>query len=568
MTLTPHDAIDALTTAHANARPDDEDRLPSLPLAGSALQKAYWAEVEPDHPTQVVVFGPTQSGKSTAVNLLLGHTAAGVSPLAGHTVHAQAFLQGHSDADALEPFFEGYTRTTPDALPGDALDYWSVAVVPGGDSVQAVWDTPDFDSLRAAEYLDSVARTIGLADVLLLMVSKDKYADHSVWQWLDLIAPLGKPVVVCVNKVDEASREVVIDALLARLAEHPISAQQPTVCLMPWFDAQDGPPDLEVTALRHAIDDAVTQLDRTALTHGARALIESNWADWTDPLSAELQARDACEVEIREAGDAILQSYRSEFLDHPEHYETFQHSLAEMLRLLELPGLASVLGYTRSIVTWPVRKVFGIASQTAGRARPESHEVQLLQDRHSEALSGLIEHALTEASLNGPNAAWWRAVATALRAQRGPWQAAFDQEVADYRRDFEPEIQRAAEQLYAGLQEQPAILNSLRAARFTADAAGVAFAVKTGGVGLADLALAPAMLSVTTLLTESALGKYIDTVMDALRAQQFDIVQSRLIDNRFRAALAAELDALSAPGLYRISQSELSAIGDALGQSA
>jgi len=125
----------------------------SLPLAGSALQKAYWAEVEPDHPTQVVVFGPTQSGKSTAVNLLLGHTAAGVSPLAGHTVHAQAFLQGHSDADALEPFFEGYTRTTPDALPGDALDYWSVAV----------------------------------------------------------------------NKVDEASREVVIDALLARLAEHPIS---------------------------------------------------------------------------------------------------------------------------------------------------------------------------------------------------------------------------------------------------------------------------------------------------------------------------------------------------------
>jgi len=312
----------------------------------------------------------------------------------------------------------------------------------------------------------------------------------------------------------------------------------------------------------------VTQLDRTALTHGARALIESNWADWTDPLSAELQARDACEVEIREAGDAILQSYRSEFLDHPEHYETFQHSLAEMLRLLELPGLASVLGYTRSIVTWPVRKVFGIASQTAGRARPESHEVQLLQDRHSEALSGLIEHALTEASLNGPNAAWWRAVATALRAQRGPWQAAFDQEVADYRRDFEPEIQRAAEQLYAGLQEQPAILNSLRAARFTADAAGVAFAVKTGGVGLADLALAPAMLSVTTLLTESALGKYIDTVMDALRAQQFDIVQSRLIDNRFRAALAAELDALSAPGLYRISQSELSAIGDALGQSA
>ncbi len=39
----------------------------------------------------IAVIGPTQSGKSTLVNLLLNQQAAGVSPLAGFTVHPQGF---------------------------------------------------------------------------------------------------------------------------------------------------------------------------------------------------------------------------------------------------------------------------------------------------------------------------------------------------------------------------------------------------------------------------------------------------------------------------------------------
>ncbi len=562
--MTPFDALESLIRAHAQAHEDDAP--PSLQLALSALHKAQWSEQEPEHARQVVVFGPTQSGKSTAVNLLLGTEAAGVSALAGHTVHAQAFLQGHDNTAPLEPFFNGYRASSLDALSDSTLKQWSAATVTASDTVQTVWDTPDFDSLRAAEYLDAVARSLGLADVLVLMVSKDKYADHSVWQWLDLIAPLGKPTVLCVNKVDEASREVVIAALLERLANHPISAEQPAVCVMPWFDAADGPPDLEVTALRHAVDDATARLERRDQGAQASALIAAHWPSWTAPLRAEIDAHNQFEQGLQSASEAMLQSYRAEFLDHPEHYETFQHSLAEMLQLLELPGLAGALGYTRRIVTWPVRTVFGLGARAAGAKKPESFEAELLQDRHSEALSGLIEQALTEASANGPSAAWWRAAATAMRANRTAWESAFENDVTDYRRDFEPEIRHAAEQLYAGLQEQPAILNSLRAARFTADAAGVAFAVKTGGVGIADLAIAPAMLSVTTLLTESALGKYIDTVMADLRKKQYETVQGRLVNGGFRGQLTATLGELNAPGLYRISQHELGDIGDALGQ--
>ncbi len=35
--------------------------------------------------------GPTQVGKSTVVNLLLGKRVAEVSPLAGYTIHPQGF---------------------------------------------------------------------------------------------------------------------------------------------------------------------------------------------------------------------------------------------------------------------------------------------------------------------------------------------------------------------------------------------------------------------------------------------------------------------------------------------
>ncbi|MEM6985554.1 MAG: GTPase domain-containing protein [Pseudomonadota bacterium] len=570
MTLTDSDALARLLDAHAAAAldaPDEQaDLLASLQLAACSLAKANWIDADPEHALQVAVFGPTQSGKSTAVNLLLGVEAAGVSALAGHTVHAQAFHQGHAGDDTLDAFFEGYAATTPDALSADDLDAWASQAVPGGDYVMTVWDTPDFDSLRSDTYLDAVARTIGLADVLLLMVSKDKYADHRVWHWLDLIAPLGKPLIVCVNKVDEASREVVTEALLARLAEHPIGAQQPPVVLMPWFEAADGPPALEVSALQHAILDATRQVRSGSERDGVQRLIASSWAAWSEPLSAELSARSAFVAELDEAVAQMLQSYRSDFLEHPEHYETFQHSLAEMLQLLEVPGLAGFLGHTRRLVTWPVRKVFGMASRATGSARPESYELSLLQDQHREAMAALLDFAMSQAAEGGERARWWRAVSQTMRAQREGWQADFDSEVVQYRTDFEPEIQAAAQQLYAGLQEQPAVLNSLRAARFTADAAGVAFAVKTGGVGLADLAIAPAMLSVTSLLTESALGKYIDTVMDALRSKQYDAVKTRLVDTQFAGTLRDTLDTLDGPGLYRVDEDEFAALSHALGQ--
>ena len=98
------------------------------------------------------------------------------------------------------------------------------------------------------------------------------------------------------------------------------------------------------------------------------------------------------------------------------------------------------------------------------------------------------------------------------------------------------EIDSAAQSLYQKLKEQPATLNSLRATRVTADAAAVVLAVKSGGLGAVDLVLAPAMLSLTTLLTEGALGKYMDRIQRQLTAYQEKEVQS-VIDRKIAKPL-------------------------------
>ena len=88
---------------------DDQTRaqwtqiLASLQLAQVSLIKVNQKQ---QIPLQIAVIGPTQAGKSTVLNLLTNSEAAGVSALAGYTVHAQAFYSGNaSDNRWLQHIF-------------------------------------------------------------------------------------------------------------------------------------------------------------------------------------------------------------------------------------------------------------------------------------------------------------------------------------------------------------------------------------------------------------------------------------------------------------------------------
>ncbi|MCK5871974.1 MAG: 50S ribosome-binding GTPase, partial [Methylococcales bacterium] len=68
-----------------------ELRIEQLIFAEAFMRKGALLEADFKLPLQVVVIGPTQAGKSSVCNLLLNNNLAGVSALAGYTVHPQGF---------------------------------------------------------------------------------------------------------------------------------------------------------------------------------------------------------------------------------------------------------------------------------------------------------------------------------------------------------------------------------------------------------------------------------------------------------------------------------------------
>jgi predicted GTPase len=186
----------------------------SLAFSEAVLEKGDLIGRHPDHPCHIAILGPTQAGKSSVVNWLLGGNLAEVSPLAGYTVHPQGFAQiaDTGRLDELSGYFRCYLRTHRGELNHGQLDCYSLDTLTSDESTGllqdcVVWDTPDFDSVHADEYRDAVLRVAALADIIVLVVSKDKYADLSVWEFMSLLAPLTQPTLIVLNKTDAESAE-------------------------------------------------------------------------------------------------------------------------------------------------------------------------------------------------------------------------------------------------------------------------------------------------------------------------------------------------------------------------
>ncbi len=558
--------------AGAAPEPGAERLLLALMLAEAALRDLA-ARVQVPRPAQVAVIGPTQVGKSTVVNLLLGTRAAEVSPLAGYTVHPQAFVgPGVKALDWLEPFFPRWQRSDSiAALSRERLAAYGIVRLPAFAAplpdAAVLWDTPDFDSLAAHRYVGGVLEVVALADVLLLVVSKEKYADRSVWDTLALLEPLRRPLVVCLNKLTPDGAETITRAVHERLqALAPRHAASALLGIAqrsgPGNDGLDLP---GAPALRAAIAGALAEVRPETRYAGCMALLQTHWEAWTAPVRAELQALAEWQQLVRGALEAGLAAYRRDYLDHPQRFDTFRRALVELLYLLELPGLAGALTRVRHLLTWPARKLFEQRQTWVARHRGDTDsEALVLEDTFEHLLTALGRDATRRAAAGTPATAFWRALGERLASAEPELAESFAAAARRHHDAFKPEVQAAADRLYARLRERPALLNTLRAARATTDAAAIALAVKTGGLGVQDLVFAPAMLSLTSMLTESALGTYMSQVAGELRERQYHAVAHGL----FAAEIGPRLQALGmdlqGPALFAISAEELQRAEQAL----
>lgn len=523
--------------------------LRSLGFAGAFLEKLGWLKAHPRQPVHIAILGPTQAGKSSVVNWLTATQHASVSPLAGYTVHPQGFaLTANRDAeDGIGDYFRGYRRVPAGALDPNELDAYSLDQLDlntGNGLLQGtvLWDTPDFDSIHAGDYQDSVLRVAALADVVVLVVSKDKYADLSVWEFMRLLEPLQQPALIVLNKTEDGSRATLVQSVEAKWRSFRSDAV-PRIVPLPYLPNLHELVDMESLRqpLLSAIQSQLGRIQRPRYPEQARRLIQTHWPDWTAPLATEHRLEQAWRDGLAVVVDECLDRYQREYLNNPAHYGTFQKALTELLTLLEVPGIGKAMQNARRLVTAPVRLLTRIGQRVAGREGPENDgEAAMLHQLAEHALVRIGEDLLMRSSTEGIEQRWWNLISQQISRQRGEILIGFDAATRAYTRAFQPEIDKTAHGLYERLQEHPVVLNSLRATRVTTDVAALALAIYAAGIGPVDVAIAPAMLSVTTLLTESALGRYMHKSAEQLKTRQ-----RTAVEQLFRTALLERLGSVT-----------------------
>ncbi len=533
-------------------------RIEQLIFAEAFLRKGLLLEAEPKLPLQIAMIGPTQAGKSSLTNVILNSQVAEVSPLAGYTVHPHGFCVEVSLAacDNLSDYFVNYQQVSPSPLNKDRYDCYALSENPHPSPLLppcVFWDTPDFDSIDASDYKEGVIRTIALADVIVLVVSKEKYADQSVWELMTRLATFKQPTLLCINKLNAGNEEIIIRSLQEKWRA---ARRDPFPTVVPLFYSKETGLPHWSSAYAQIFFQLAKKVDHRHHQHQQQAFINQHWQGWIAPILAEHQRLKEWQDLIDALIDNALLHYQRDYLNHPHHYETFHQALLELLQLLEIPGLAKLLLKMRRFFTWPVRQIMHL-----GRSKTSTpfinQELVLLNQIVEHLLIQLSEQLRDKYGMDIEQQRWWHGLYRLLRQRHQELLHNFNQAAVQYQQDFQPEITMTAQRLYKKLAQQPLILNSLRATRVSADALLIGASIHIGGIGLHDLFITPAMLSITSLLTEGAIGGYMKKLAAQLKQRQGLVVKNSLFINVLQNKLFELAQLISDTPQFAISPEQL-----------
>lgn len=535
-------------------------RIEQLTFAEAFIRKGRSLESRYKLPLQIAIIGPTQTGKSSVTNLILESNVAGVSPLAGYTVHPHGFCVEVSPAacHGLQAYFGRYQQLKPEQLSNLRYDCYALAENPHPSPLLPpciFWDTPDFDSIDSNDYKEGVIRTIALADIIVLVVSKEKYADQSVWEMMSTIEAFKQPTLICVNKLNEGNEDTIVQSLKEKW-QHARTDAFPSVVPL-FYEKDTGMPTWspDYAGIFFQLAKKVDPHAHGKLQHG---LINKYWQNWIEPILAEHQAQADWQTLINHCIEQALSEYKRDYLNHPHHYDTFQKTIVELLVLLEIPGMAKVLSKIRRVLTWPVRQITQLGKgKTAGFYA--NQELGLLNQIGEHLLIQISEQLLEKNATDRKQQVWWQSMYRLVREQRGVILQDFNREALEYHQHFQQDVEASARRLYYKLEQHPILLNSIRATRITTDAVMMALIIHAGGIGVSDLFLTPAMLSITSLLTESALGSYMSKVEAELKQQQLSAVKKRLFIETVQQALYQLPQLMTDDNRFAISAEQLRA---------
>lgn len=536
---------------------------------------ARWPELDP---VQVALFGGTNTGKSTVMNLLIGRAAAGMNVRGRFSQHAEGYRPAHTAdrwLDECPTRFSGYRRYRDEHPPrqGDddlrrngyrpvfalldperlALPALAAPAAPGA----VVWDAPDFSTEEGVSHLGTVVDLLALADLVVMAVTGESYADARGNALLKMVGEAGIATIIVPNKLPE-SRTLFDD--IGRTLSSVAGSRAPLVRLpeVRGGSAAERLGNLvgtpEAQGLRRAVEREAArgpELKRQAL-RGAIDLLAGRFDEVLRPLADEAGLADGWGRTVeRAARERILVPYRRDYLEGVRYGE-FNQTLIHLMALLQLPWVGPLVDLSGRIVRAPVRLaqrgVRKVLRMPSGEV-PRPPEQAVLRDAVLGWLAAVKAEAQASARASAQHRPTWTEILERLESEAFTTEllAGFDAAYETYRRQLDEEVKRRAEAIYLKLKERPGRLAALRGANLLVSAASIALVVKTYGLDWSDAVVGPAVAGLWRNLLEWGLGRYLETLREELKEEQARAVAAlvaskleRPVEALYRAAVSAD----------------------------
>ncbi len=591
--ITLFERVRRLESSCADA-PDDTIREPMTHYLTAQLRMHIRPALVPGwpahDPVHVTLFGGTNSGKSTVLNLLVGRAAAGMHATARFSQHPEAYRPGalgdrwltsapsrfanyhcyrdrHAPRQSDDDLARHGYRPAFAILDLDGLDTPALAQ-PAATAV--FWDAPDFSTEEAQTYLSAVLDVVALADLVIMTVTDESYADDRATALLRMVQDSGVPLHVVANKLADGPE------LLQDIQDKLAVYWHGTVLSLPLVKGRTPQERLdhllataEAQTLRQIIAREVavgTHLKRRVLA-GAVEFLQRQFGEVLRPLVAEVDMAKAWEHMVRRiTQQEILERYAHEYLDG-ERYGEFNQTLVRLMDQLEIPGVGPLLRMLSTAVRVPFRLASG-----ALRALWGGSKAQPIQSPEHAVLDRLIQHWLSvlrsEAQLlasAGSHSAWGD-LARRLDSLDFSQQLTqtFERAYNAYRQTVDEEIQRRVQEVYHTMAQRPWLLNIFRGTNLVVDATSIALVIKSGGLNWSDAVLGPLVAGLRHAVLEAGLDKYLQTQQSLLKQKQFEAIQAAVEQHLARpmralftgAARAEELET-ARRDLVQLSQAAL-----------
>ncbi len=531
---------------HCRRQPELSAHAGTLRLASALARNIIgpFLEGQPTRPLHVAVVGGAGAGKSTVVNFLAGSKVAEANPQAGFTRHPTAFLP---PGPAFQwPSYIGFMgpmhRLTQDRPANVDEDVYQVKRLDTGNTAHplaefVIWDCPDMTTWAAEGYVSRLMEVAALADVIVYVASDERYNDEVPTQFLHMLVKAGKAVVVALTKMRPVDAPAFVEhfrqEILGRLPKLPDGAVPavPVVALPHMTMAERSDPTGAGAKYRVPLLNQIlvqcesAEAGRTRTVTNAAKFLSTAGEGLLEVARRDLAELDAWKDTVRVGRIAFEDRYRREYLSG-ERFARFDRYRERLTDLLELPGAGRVVGglfwALRMPYRWTRDYVFGLMS------RPDIlnlSESSVLHESLKSWLDGLQAEALRKAGTHP----LWKQIAVRFDSELGP--QARDRFATDFR-TFElkesEDLEDAGKALVAGLENNPALLHTLRAGKFGLDLIIIGSVIYFTWPPGWMLLLAPVGVSATHQFAELATRGVAEGARQRIRSHRESLVTTSL----------------------------------------